>query len=622
MNLHGFGLKSGYIGIGGGVMFKKAIKQSAASLAIIGLLMSAMPVDASWLGSRGIGIGGVGHSLKKNLGDATSALDDLTSAVISDDREKFSKAQDVFKNLPKNLIVDAFPALKTADSIGTATRNRLTTAKNRINRFVGSAGKTSVDARAALAIDKDDRNWYESRAKIMNSKPLLAAGNTGFVNPSLKLSEPASKSSVSGSFENWVKSEQKAHSNCYGAIDDATAAQCESQKSSGWSSAATDVKSESLSNSGQKQGKTSSWASGDWKTGENNAQDERLSDWDIMLKRQETRQKKSSESFNEYEKALAASLGLDDHVAIPTGNGDYQATLDDLEAEELARREAERRRIEEEREAERRRIAKKQEAKAARKAEQRRQRELERQEEERQREFERRDAEIVRENQRQALENLTQSLYNFSQSINQQTLNQMQVYEEQQRQQRARQEEANRRAEEQYRREIERQEDARIAAIERQKALEEEAARHAEEAARQAEEERRREAERREADRKAEIKWQKELRERQCRSRLGQSLTRCVQVKGRDDGKSLSGGSYYFRNTCNVKISVWYDYETPLSSLLDIQPGQTRPTAPVFYDHDSGWKRIKYAACHDKPGVHLDEKTSRICEVSDYACVE
>ena len=73
------------------------------------------------------------------------------------------------KKIPADIIKDNFPVLKVGD-VAAASWNgltkRLNSAERKIHRFVGRAGETITDARAALTPDNDKWDWYKSEAPL------------------------------------------------------------------------------------------------------------------------------------------------------------------------------------------------------------------------------------------------------------------------------------------------------------------------------------------------------------------------------------------------------------------------------------------------------------------------
>ena len=149
------------------------------------LLVAAVPAQAGWL-DKGIGVGGAAHSVSKNLDETTNLFGRIMKSFIAGDDKETERLGDEIRNVPKNLIVRAFPVLEAANAVV----NRVKSAKEKISRFVSGAKEKAVDARAALAVDRDSA----SQARVMaNPLPSPPAGNT-FMNRSATPSAPASSS--------------------------------------------------------------------------------------------------------------------------------------------------------------------------------------------------------------------------------------------------------------------------------------------------------------------------------------------------------------------------------------------------------------------------------------------
>ena len=65
-------------------------------------------------------------------------------------------------------------SVEASRDTATRIRRKLQSARRKIGRFVSRAGETVLDARAALAIDKNERRWYESESGILDTRPLPA----------------------------------------------------------------------------------------------------------------------------------------------------------------------------------------------------------------------------------------------------------------------------------------------------------------------------------------------------------------------------------------------------------------------------------------------------------------
>lgn len=157
----------------------------------VALLLAAAPAQAGWL-ARAIGVGGVAHSVSKNMEETTNLFSRMTKSFIAGDDREVERLGDEIRNVPKNLVVNAFPALKA----GSAVVNRVKSAKEKISRFVSGAKEKAVDARAALAVDRDSA----SEARVMASPLPSPPDRDTFVNRVAAPSAPASAgwSSVTG----------------------------------------------------------------------------------------------------------------------------------------------------------------------------------------------------------------------------------------------------------------------------------------------------------------------------------------------------------------------------------------------------------------------------------------
>ena len=141
----------------------------AAVTLVAALLLPAAPAEAGWLG-RGLGVAGAARSLKRNLGEAVDLLDETLGAAIQGDFEEVERLSGELREVPGNIITDAFPAL----SIGAAALKKaeaagawLKAARRRVGRFVGEA---VTDARMAL-----EAGDYEIEAGVLDQKKPLPA---------------------------------------------------------------------------------------------------------------------------------------------------------------------------------------------------------------------------------------------------------------------------------------------------------------------------------------------------------------------------------------------------------------------------------------------------------------
>ena len=116
---------------------------AVAMLAAV-FVLSGASANAGMLGPS-IGVTGAGHSLKKNLGELIDHFGEMTDAA--GDKSQAEKIWQEVRKTPAKIVTDAFPVLK----LGTAARDGLKSAENRIKRFVGKAGETISDARVSGA---------------------------------------------------------------------------------------------------------------------------------------------------------------------------------------------------------------------------------------------------------------------------------------------------------------------------------------------------------------------------------------------------------------------------------------------------------------------------------------
>ena len=162
-----------------------------AALVPVTLLMGVSPADAEsrWLskpGTRVVGTVitvGIASSLKEHLGELPERFREALDAFSRDDADGIEGAFEESLGSIGKIGLDAPPVLtaatragKTArNAVSDATRNlkkRLESAKRSIGRLKSKAGETVADARAALAIDPDERQWYESEARVLDKAPL------------------------------------------------------------------------------------------------------------------------------------------------------------------------------------------------------------------------------------------------------------------------------------------------------------------------------------------------------------------------------------------------------------------------------------------------------------------
>ena len=144
----------------------KYLKGSCLLLVAMVLVVSPS-AESNWL--AGYNAANSGNSLKQNLGKLTDTLGEAMSASMKGDDARAKELWGEVKKVPADIIKDNFPVLKVGD-VAAASWNgltkRLNTAEQKIHRFVGRAGETITDARAALTPDNDKWDWYRSEAPL------------------------------------------------------------------------------------------------------------------------------------------------------------------------------------------------------------------------------------------------------------------------------------------------------------------------------------------------------------------------------------------------------------------------------------------------------------------------
>ena len=161
-----------------------------AALVPVALLVGASPAQANWLSKPGAAVaggavvaGGVASSLRKNLGEAPERVREAFDAFFRDDADGLDGVFEESMRLPGKIGLGAHPVLVGATRAGDAAKNvasdaaknlkkRLESARRSIGGLAGRAGETVTDIRAALAIDRDERQWYESEARVLGKAPL------------------------------------------------------------------------------------------------------------------------------------------------------------------------------------------------------------------------------------------------------------------------------------------------------------------------------------------------------------------------------------------------------------------------------------------------------------------
>ena len=168
---------------------RKALHRGAvrlfAVLVPVALLTGNSPAEAKWLSkpaavvTGAVVAGGVTSSLRKNIGELPGRFGEALGAFFRDDAGGLEGTFGESLEQIGKIGIDAHPVLAAATRARDAARNtasdltdnfrdRLESAK----RSIGRAGETVTDIRAALAIDRDERQWYESEARVLDKAPL------------------------------------------------------------------------------------------------------------------------------------------------------------------------------------------------------------------------------------------------------------------------------------------------------------------------------------------------------------------------------------------------------------------------------------------------------------------
>lgn len=169
---------------------KKSLGRSPLQLltlpAAVALLLTAAPAESGWkppspgtTAAAGGVAAGVGYSLRKNLGELIQTAGDAVGASMEGDTEEVERLVAESDRFSGKLVVDSHPVLsglsRAADAPRAAVvglKEKLRSVQRRIRRLVTRAGETALDARAALAIDRTERRWYESESGILDTRPL------------------------------------------------------------------------------------------------------------------------------------------------------------------------------------------------------------------------------------------------------------------------------------------------------------------------------------------------------------------------------------------------------------------------------------------------------------------
>lgn len=405
---------------------RKSLRRGAvrlfAALVPATLLVSAAPAEAKWLSkpaaaaAGGVVAGGVGSSLRKHLGELPDRGREALDAFFRDDADGLDGIFEESLRLPGKIGMDAHPVLATATSLGDAAKNaasdaknnlkkgleRLESAKRSIGRLVGRAGETVTDIRAALAIDRDERQWYESEARVLDKAPL----------PSVKVprTREAPDSSPRSLAEAWGMDAETIRRSRDPAVWAAKPDPWGQDTGKGWDSppappaaAKVDVWSDDAAGKGEQSrpGGTPVASADPW--GQNTGQGWASAATTPVVGDVGT-DPVDAEWQSEYAAALNHFLGLDDE------DSSYEAALIEVERLEL---EAVRRQEERERQA---RLAAEERERQARLAKRRR---IEAQERERQAELERqrRIESASRERRRQTLQNIQRSAASIATAV-------------------------------------------------------------------------------------------------------------------------------------------------------------------------------------------------------------
>ena len=166
------------------------VPTAAALVAAALALLAAAPADAGWLG-RGIAVGGAGYAVSKTMEENIGILGKMWEAIDKNDDESFARLQAESEKTQGKLIMRAFPILGVPHAIA----QKLKSAKEKIDRFVGGARQKVTDARAALSVDRDSPPEAEVLAGKLPSPPAGAK----FLSPGTAPSGSASSGWSAGS---------------------------------------------------------------------------------------------------------------------------------------------------------------------------------------------------------------------------------------------------------------------------------------------------------------------------------------------------------------------------------------------------------------------------------------
>ena len=156
--------------------------------AAVALLLSAVAAEAGWkppapgpTAAAVAAAAGIGYSLRKNQGELVEQAGRAVSASMEGDTKEVERLVAETDRFSGKLVVDSHPVLRglswfanTPRDAATRLREKLRSAQRKIGRLVSRAGETVLDARAALAVDRTERRWYESESGILDTRPLPA----------------------------------------------------------------------------------------------------------------------------------------------------------------------------------------------------------------------------------------------------------------------------------------------------------------------------------------------------------------------------------------------------------------------------------------------------------------
>ena len=179
---------------------RRGTARSVTAGAALALVLVA-PVEANWL-ARGSAVLGVGHSLKRNLGEGIDLMGEALDAAMHGDAERVREIGEEIEALPGRLIRDTFPVFKlgagvkdAAVSAGEklksaagriprlrskalgrmeASKERLQSVTLKVRRYYGDADEGGADPRMALAVDEEERALFGADTEIPD-EPALAA---------------------------------------------------------------------------------------------------------------------------------------------------------------------------------------------------------------------------------------------------------------------------------------------------------------------------------------------------------------------------------------------------------------------------------------------------------------